>query len=126
MLFTVLYKIYPDAFCADGQLWGNPLFNWDVMKADDYAWWTKRIAYIVTLYDVVRIDHFRGFESYYAIPAKDKTARNGDWRKGPGVALFKRMEEKLGKLNIIVEDLGYLTEEVIQMVKDSGYPGMKV
>lgn len=116
----------PDAFCADGQLWGNPLFNWDVMKVDDYAWWTKRIAYIVTLYDVVRIDHFRGFESYYAIPAKDKTARNGEWRKGPGIELFKRMEEKLGKLNIIVEDLGYLTEDVIQMVKDSGYPGMKV
>lgn len=116
----------PDAFCADGQLWGNPLFNWDVMKSDDYAWWTKRIAYVSTLYDVVRIDHFRGFESYYAIPAKDTTARNGEWRKGPGIELFKRLEEKLGKLNIIVEDLGYLTEEVIEMVKESGYPGMKV
>lgn len=116
----------PDAFSADGQLWGNPLFNWSNMEADDYAWWTKRIAYVAKLYDVVRIDHFRGFESYYAIPAKAKTAANGEWREGPGVQLFKRLEEKLGKLPIIVEDLGFLTDEVIQMVADSGYPGMKV
>lgn len=116
----------PDAFCEDGQLWGNPLFNWEYMKEDDYAWWTRRIAYVSNLYDVVRIDHFRGFESYYAIPANEKTAIYGHWRKGPGVALFKRLEEKIGKLNIVVEDLGYLTKEVIEMVKESGYPGMKV
>ena len=78
------------------------------------------------LYDIVRIDHFRGFDSYYAIPGKDKTARNGEWRKGPGMDLFRTLEEKLGKLNIIVEDLGYLTPSVIQMVKDSGFPGMKL
>lgn len=116
----------PDAFCADGQLWGNPLFNWDVMKQDDYAWWTKRIQYVSSLYDVVRIDHFRGFESYYAIPASHTTARDGEWRKGPGIELFKRLEQKLGHLNIIVEDLGYLTREVEDMVRESGYPGMKV
>lgn len=116
----------PDAFCEDGQLWGNPLFSWDTMKADDYTWWTKRVAYVSKLYDIVRIDHFRGFESYYAIPAGDKTAKNGEWRKGPGVELFRRLEEKLGRLNIIVEDLGFLTEEVHEMVEASGYPGMKV
>lgn len=116
----------PDAFSEDGQLWGNPLFRWDVMKKDGYTWWTKRIKAMSQLYDVVRIDHFRGFDSYYAIPGKDKTARNGEWREGPGMDLFRTLEEKLGKLNIIVEDLGYLTPSVIQMVKDSGFPGMKL
>lgn len=116
----------PDAFTEDGQLWGNPLFSWETMKKDDYAWWTKRIAYVSKLYDVVRIDHFRGFESYYAIPAKEKTAKNGEWRKGPGMELFHRLKEKLGEINIIVEDLGFLTDEVHALVKDSGYPGMKV
>lgn len=116
----------PDAFTEDGQLWGNPLFRWDVMKQDGYSWWTKRIAAMSRLYDVVRIDHFRGFDSYYAIPAKDKTARNGIWRKGPGIELFRIMESKLGKLNIIVEDLGFLTPSVIKMVEDSGFPGMKL
>lgn len=116
----------PDAFTEEGQLWGNPLFSWDTMKKDDYAWWTKRIAYVSKLYDVVRIDHFRGFESYYAIPAKDDTAKNGEWRKGPGMELFDRLKEKLGELNIIVEDLGFLTEEVHALVENSGYPGMKV
>ena len=79
----------PDAFSADGQLWGNPLFRWDVMKADGYTWWTKRIAAMSKIYDVVRIDHFRGFDSYYAIPAKDDTARNGKWKEGPGMDLFR-------------------------------------
>ena len=116
----------PDAFSEDGQLWGNPLFRWDVMKKDEYAWWTKRIQAMSKLYDVVRIDHFRGFDSYYAIPAKDDTARNGEWRKGPGMDLFKTLEKKLGKLNIIVEDLGFLTPSVLKLVKDSGFPGMKV
>ncbi|SET05846.1 4-alpha-glucanotransferase [[Clostridium] polysaccharolyticum] len=116
----------PDAFCEDGQLWGNPLFNWDVMKEDGYQWWTRRIAYVSQLYDVVRIDHFRGFESYYAIPYGEKTAKNGHWRKGPGLDLFQCLKEKLGALHIIVEDLGYLTDEVADMVKGSGFPGMKV
>lgn len=116
----------PDAFSDDGQLWGNPLFRWDAMKKDGYTWWTKRIAAMSELYDVVRIDHFRGFDSYYAIPAKDKTARNGEWREGPGMDLFNTLEEKLGKLNIIVEDLGYLTPSVKQLLKDTGFPGMKL
>lgn len=116
----------PDAFSADGQLWGNPLFRWDVMKNDGYAWWTKRISAMAKLYDIVRIDHFRGFDSYYAIPAKDDTARNGQWRQGPGMDLFRTLEEKLGKLPIIVEDLGYLTPSVYQLLEDSGFPGMKV
>ena len=116
----------PDAFSADGQLWGNPLFRWDVMKKDGYAWWTKRISAMADLYDIIRIDHFRGFDSYYAIPAEDDTAKNGEWKEGPGMDLFKVLEKKLGKLPIIVEDLGFLTPSVIKLLKDSGFPGMKV
>ncbi len=116
----------PDAFSEDGQLWGNPLFRWDVMKKDGYAWWTKRISAMSELYDIVRIDHFRGFDSYYAIPAKDKTAANGEWRQGPGMDLFRVLEKKLGKLPIIVEDLGFLTPSVHKLLEDSGFPGMKV
>ena len=116
----------PDGFSADGQLWGNPLFRWDEMKKDDYAWWTKRIKAMSELYDIVRIDHFRGFDSYYAIPAKDTTAKNGKWKKGPGMDLFHTLEKKLGKLPIIVEDLGFLTESVHKLLEDSGFPGMKV
>lgn len=116
----------PDAFSEDGQLWGNPLFRWDIMKKDGYEWWTRRVRAVSKLYDVVRIDHFRGFDSYYAIPAEDKNAKNGTWCQGPGLDLFRVLEQKLGKLNIVVEDLGFLTPSVLQMVKDSGFPGMKV
>lgn len=116
----------PDAFSDDGQLWGNPLFRWDVMKKDDYAWWTRRIKAMSELYDIIRIDHFRGFDSYYAIPAKDKTAKNGQWKQGPGMDLFYQLEKKLGKLPIIVEDLGFLTPSVHKLLEDSGFPGMKV
>lgn len=116
----------PDAFSEDGQLWGNPLFRWDVMKKDNYNWWTKRIKAMASLYDIVRIDHFRGFDSYYAIPAKDDTAKNGKWKEGPGMDLFNVLEKKLGKLPIIVEDLGFLTPSVRKLLRDSGFPGMKV
>ena len=116
----------PDGFTADGQLWGNPLFRWDVMKKDSYSWWTKRISAMAKLYDIVRIDHFRGFDSFYAIPAKDDTAKNGVWKDGPGMDLFNVLEKKLGKLPIIVEDLGFLTPSVKKLLKDSGFPGMKV
>lgn len=116
----------PDAFSEDGQLWGNPLFRWDVMKKDHYSWWTKRVAAMAQLYDIVRIDHFRGFDSYYAIPAEDDTAKNGKWKKGPGMDLFRTLENKLGKLSIIAEDLGFLTPSVHKLLKDSGFPGMKV
>jgi 4-alpha-glucanotransferase len=116
----------PDAFSADGQLWGNPLFDWEKMDQDGYQWWILRVQRMFELFDVIRIDHFRGFDSYYAIPAGEETARNGVWREGPGMKLFRTLEEKLGKLHIIVEDLGYLTESVEQLLKDSGYPGMKL
>lgn len=116
----------PDGFSATGQLWGNPLFRWDVMEEEDYDWWVRRISQACKIYNVLRIDHFRGFDSYYAIPYGAETAMNGEWRIGPGIKLFKAMERKIGPQNIIAEDLGYLTDSVRQLLKDSGFPGMKV
>ena len=116
----------PDGFSADGQLWGNPLYQWEYHKNTGYDWWVKRIERCFTLYDVVRIDHFRGFDEYYSIPAGDKTAVNGHWEKGPGIGLFNVIRERLGERNIIAEDLGYMTDSVRKLVKDSGYPNMKV
>ena len=116
----------PDDFSATGQLWGNPLYNWEYHKKTEYDWWIKRIRHCLKLYDVVRIDHFRGFDEYYSIPYGNETAVDGTWMPGPGMDLFRTIEEKLGKLNIIAEDLGFLTESVLQMLSDSGFPGMKV
>ena len=116
----------PDAFSADGQLWGNPLFNWERMKEDGYQWWLSRIAYQFTIYDTLRIDHFRGFDAYYAIPYGDETARNGRWRPGPGLDFFKVVNAKLGKRDIIAEDLGFLTDSVRTLLRKTGYPGMRV
>lgn len=116
----------PDAFTADGQLWGNPLYDWDYMKFDGYSWWKSRIKHMCGLCDVVRIDHFRGFESFYAIPAGAKTAKIGEWRKGPGIEFFREIERDLGKMNLIAEDLGFLTPAVKKMLRQSKYPGMKV
>ncbi len=116
----------PDGFSADGQLWGNPLFRWDAMEQDGYQWWIRRIAYQCATYDILRIDHFRGFEAYYAIPFGDATARFGHWEKGPGLQFFQAVELALGKQNIIAEDLGFLTEEVREMLENTGFPGMKV
>ena len=116
----------PDGFSADGQLWGNPLFNWDAMREDGYSWWIERIRRQRSFYDLLRIDHFRGFESYYAIPAGDTNARRGCWRKGPGLELFKAVEAALGPQDIIAEDLGFLTDPVRQLLQDTGYPGLKV
>ena len=116
----------PDAFSATGQLWGNPLYDWEYHKKTGYAWWTLRMANCMKLYDVVRIDHFRGFDEYYSIPYGDKTAEFGHWEKGPGIELFQTLEKKLGKLNVIAEDLGLLTDSVIELVEESGFPGMKV
>ena len=116
----------PDGFSEDGQLWGNPLFDWDGMAKGSYAWWMRRIAFQFTIYDVLRIDHFRGFDSYYAIPAGDENARRGRWRPGPGIAFFNVLKETLGDRPIIAEDLGFLTPSVHQMLADTGYPGMKV
>ena len=116
----------PDAFSATGQLWGNPLYDWTYHKKTGYEWWIKRIGYCFKLYDVVRVDHFRGFDEYYAIPYGHKTAEKGKWKKGPGIGIFKALAAKLGKADIIAEDLGFLTPSVIKLVKDTGYPGMKV
>ena len=116
----------PDAFAADGQLWGNPVYKWDVLKAQNYKWWITRLTYNLAIYDVLRIDHFRGFESYYCIPSQDTTAKNGVWKKGPGLELFTEFKKQSGEAAVIAEDLGFLTDEVKQMRKDSGYPGMKV
>ena len=116
----------PDAFTADGQLWGNPLYHWEKMKATGYAWWLRRLKAAAGMYDMVRLDHFRGFESYWAVPAQDKTARNGHWVKGPGMDFVAAIRRSLPDLEFIAEDLGYLTPEVRQLRRDSGYPGMKV
>ncbi|MCR5654689.1 MAG: 4-alpha-glucanotransferase [Lachnospiraceae bacterium] len=116
----------PDAFSATGQLWGNPLYDWKYHKKTGYAWWMKRMAFCFELYDVVRIDHFRGFESYYSIPYGDPTAEFGHWEQGPGLDLFICMKKKLGPQSVIAEDLGFLTDEVRNMVKKTGYPGMKI
>ncbi len=116
----------PDGFAADGQLWGNPLFDWERMKADGYQWWIRRIAAQFQLFDVLRIDHFRGFDEYYAIPAGDDTARNGRWRPGPGIGFFRAVEAALGPRDIIAEDLGFLTSSVRELLAQTGYPGMKV
>lgn len=116
----------PDAFSATGQLWGNPLYRWEYHEQTGFAWWCTRLQHCFEIYDVVRIDHFRGFESYYAIPFGDTTAENGHWEKGPGMKLFDAIHTKLGKREIIAEDLGYLTQDVLDLLADSGYPGMKV
>ncbi|MGI6117323.1 MAG: 4-alpha-glucanotransferase [Bilifractor sp.] len=116
----------PDDYAADGQLWGNPLHDWDYQKKTGYGWWIRRMRRAMSLYDVVRIDHFRGFESYYSIPYGEPTARNGVWVKGPGLDVFHAIEDALGEIRVIAEDLGYLTENVRNMVRESGYPGMKV
>ncbi|WP_295087016.1 4-alpha-glucanotransferase [Ruminococcus sp.] len=116
----------PDDFSPLGQLWGNPLYNWDYHKKTDYEWWIDRIDAASRLYDIVRIDHFRGFESYYTIPYGNEDATVGEWKKGPNYELFKLAEKKLGKLKIIAEDLGFITPEVRKMLDKCGYPGMKV
>jgi len=116
----------PDAFAKTGQLWGNPLYNWEYHQKTGYAWWIQRIRYCFQHYDVVRIDHFRGFDEYYAIPYGESTAENGTWMPGPGMKLFQAIEKELGRPEIIAEDLGFLTESVLQMLKESGFPGMKV
>jgi len=116
----------PDGFSATGQLWGNPIYNWAYHKKTSYAWWIRRIAYCFKLYDVVRIDHFRGFDQYYSIPFGARTAEHGRWEKGPGFDLFRNLSNELGELNIIAEDLGFVTDSVRKLVRDVGYPGMKV
>lgn len=116
----------PDGFSADGQLWGNPLYRWDYHRQSGYAWWMSRLRHCFQQYDVLRIDHFRGFDEYYAIPYGETAATNGKWMKGPGIELFWKMWEVLGEKNVIAEDLGFVTDSVKQLLKESGFPGMKV
>lgn len=116
----------PDGFSATGQLWGNPLYRWDYHRDTGYDWWMKRLAACFELYDVVRIDHFRGFDEYFAIPYGDATAERGGWRPGPGYDFMRAIKKNLGDKSIIAEDLGFLTPTVLKLVKESGYPGMKV
>ncbi len=116
----------PDGFSATGQLWGNPLYRWSYHKSTGFSWWIKRIKSCFQLYDIMRIDHFRGFDEYYSIPYGEPTAQNGHWEKGPGIDLFMKIREVLGELPIIAEDLGFLTDSVKTLLKESGFPGMKV
>ena len=109
----------PDDFSPTGQLWGNPLYDWEYHKKTGYEWWIDRIRSASQLYDIVRIDHFRGFERYYTIKFGSKDATIGEWKKGPNYALFRLAEEKLGRLNIIAEDLGFITPEVREMLNES-------
>ncbi len=123
---TVVSGVPPDAFSETGQLWGNPIYRWKYHKDTGFTWWLKRLEHMFLLYDVVRIDHFRGFDQYWAIPYGSKSAIKGKWCKGPGYALFAAMKEKLGEKEIIAEDLGLLTPSVLRLVKRTGFPGMKV
>ena len=116
----------PDAFAVTGQLWGNPLWDWEKMAKDGYRWWLSRLAFVLRLYDVVRIDHFRGFERYYAIPYGEPTAEHGKWIKGPGYALWKAAKERFSELPVIAEDLGNITPAVEKLLRRTGFPGMKV
>ena len=116
----------PDSFTADGQLWGNPIYDWKKMAQTHYFWWIQRLTAAGKLYDVIRLDHFRGFESYWSVPAGDTTARNGKWVKGPGMDFIRTIQQALPNLEFIAEDLGFITPEVRKLQQDSGYPGMKV
>ena len=116
----------PDYFSSTGQRWGNPLYKWDVLQQSNFAWWVDRIRRAHFLYDVIRLDHFRGFEAYWAIPAQDETAVNGQWIKAPGAALFQSLRDQLGELPFIAEDLGLITKEVEALREHFGFPGMKV
>ncbi len=116
----------PDYFSATGQLWGNPLYDWNQLKKTSFDWWIKRISHILKLVDIVRIDHFRGFESYWKIPAEEKTAVNGTWTRGPGIALFDEIKCRIKNSSIIAEDLGVITKKVAELRDKAGFPGMKI
>jgi 4-alpha-glucanotransferase len=125
-VFRAVGGVPPDYFNADGQLWGTPLYNWKLMKKEGYEWWVERLKTAIGSYDLVRLDHFRGFESYWRIPAKSDTAREGKWVKGPGRPLFKAMEAAIGNLPVIAEDLGEIDEKVEKLLDDTGFRGMRI
>jgi 4-alpha-glucanotransferase len=123
---TVIAGVPPDYFSKTGQRWGNPLYRWDVMAKDGYRWWIRRIQAVLSQVDIVRIDHFRGFEAYWEVPASEETAINGKWVPGPGLKFFKAVKEALGELPIIAEDLGLITKGVVELRDGLGLPGMKI
>lgn len=123
---TAVAGVPPDYFAKDGQLWGNPLYDWEAMQNDGFSWWKERISFMTELFDGVRIDHFRGIESYYSIPADAETAKDGVWCKGPGLALIDAIKSVSGDRLLIAEDLGDITDAVHELVEKSGFPGMRV
>ena len=123
---TAIAGCPPDAFSEDGQLWGNPLYNWTKMKKQNFAWWVRRMAAAGKLYDIIRLDHFRGFEAYWSVPYGDTTAKGGKWIKGPDMDFVNALKTQLPEVKFIAEDLGTLTQEVLDLRDNSGYPGMKV
>jgi 4-alpha-glucanotransferase len=123
---TGVAGVPPDSFSADGQLWGMPVFRWDELKARDYDWWVGRLRKNMELYDLVRLDHFRAFADYWEVPAGEKTARNGEWRIGPGADFFTYMEKELGSLPFVAEDLGEINDLVLKLRDDFNLPGMKI
>ena len=123
---TVVAGVPPDYFSETGQLWGNPIYRWAAMQANGYAWWLRRIRAALRLYDIVRIDHFRGFAGYWEVPADEETAMNGQWRDGPGADFFETVRRELGDLPIIAEDLGDITRDVIELRDQFDLPGMKI
>jgi len=127
-LFTVgeVAGVPPDSFAKTGQLWGNPLYDWSAMRADGYRWWIERFRRAFRLVDLTRVDHFRGFVAYWAVPAGNRTAEHGRWRRGPGARLFHAIEAELGPLPLVAEDLGVITEPVVRLRRELGFPGMAV
>ena len=124
--FSTVSGCPPDCFCPTGQLWGNPTYNWEKMKKNNYSWWIKRIKQVAKTCDILRIDHFRGFESYWSIKAGMKDAVKGVWEKGPGYSLFKQIKKEIPNLKIIAEDLGFVTKEVEELLNKTNYPGMRI
>ena len=123
---TVVAGCPPDVFSDDGQLWGNPIYNWELMEKDGFSWWINRVRLAYRLYDILRIDHFRGFAGYYNIPYGEETAKCGKWDSAPGHELFRAIAEEFPKAKVIAEDLGIITEDVEQLLNDTGFPGMKM
>ncbi|MFA7108255.1 MAG: 4-alpha-glucanotransferase [Sphaerochaetaceae bacterium] len=124
--FSTVSGCPPDCFCPTGQLWGNPTYNWEKMKKNKYSWWIKRISEVAKTCDILRIDHFRGFESYWSIKAGSLNAVDGIWEKGPGYSLFKQIKKEIPNIKIIAEDLGFITDKVEKLLKETNYPGMRI
>jgi 4-alpha-glucanotransferase len=122
----VVAGVPPDAFSKTGQLWGNPLYDWTAMRADGYRWWVERFRHAFELVDLTRVDHFRGFVAYWAVPEGNETAIDGKWRRGPGASVFRAVEAELGPLDVVAEDLGVITEPVTRLREELGFPGMVV